>query len=466
MTERQKNLLFLLIIAALVVVSVYIFYPPADKTRLGLDLQGGLEVILEAQGDVTSDKMTQTLDIIRNRVDKLGVSEPEITQQGSNQISVALAGITNMDEATELIGKTAQLEFKKVDQVLTAEVSAGTRLPDTLPPGKQMLLQQQRDDQGNLLTGEQGEPLMSPFVVDEKPLMTGEALAGASVGYDQFSKPKVDMEFTDAGAEQFAQITGELALSGSPLAPSLMAIVLDDEVISAPSVKEQIRGKNAEITGDMTKREVDNIVLVLQTGALPVELVIIDKSEVSATLGQDSLRQGLMAGAAGMAVVMIFLIFYYRLLGLIADIALIVYGVLFFAVLTNPWYPFTLTLPGIAGIILTVGVAADANVVIFERIKEEVRQGKTLRSAVSAGYSKGFHTILDANAVIIITALIIYQVATAGVKGFALTLIIGVLISMFTAVLATRAMLGILANLRLFNNPALMGLKVRRKEEQ
>lgn len=443
----------------LVVVSVIIIYPPSEKTRLGLDLQGGLEVILEAQGDVSSEKMDQAELVVRNRVDKLGVSEPAINRQGTNQISIGLAGVKNVDEATSLIGKTALLEFKKVDDTLTLQVSGNPESAATLPPEKQLLFQTARDDKGEILRDEEGQPVREPLVVDRAPLMTGEALDNAKVGYDQFSRPKVDMTFTGDGAKKFEEVTEKLATAGAITGTiSRMAIVLDDEVQSAPTVKEKITGNSAEITGNIPLKEVQNTVLVLQTGALPVELKIVDKSEISATLGKDSLRQGLIAGAIGILVVMIFMVVYYRFLGVVADIALIIYGVLFYAALSNPWYPATLTLPGIAGMILTVGVAADANVVIFERIKEEVRLGKTIRSAVNSGYTKGFKTILDANVVTIITALIIFKVATAGVKGFALTLVIGVVISMLTAVLATRAMLALLANWRIFNNPALMGI--------
>lgn len=460
MSERRKNWLILGAIALLLALSVVIIYPPGEKTRLGLDLQGGLEIILQAEGDVTSEQMEQAENIVRNRVDKLGVSEPAINRQGNNQISVALAGVRNVDEATALIGKTALLEFKKVDLDLTQKISLGTLTPDKLPPEKQLLNYTPRDDKGNDITDEQGQPVKTPMVVDRKALMTGEALDGASVSYDQFNRPKVDMRFTSEGSKRFAEVTENLATAGAITGQTQqLAIVLDDEIESAPTVKEKITSDTAEISGNMSLDEVSNIVLVLQTGALPVELETVDKSEISATLGKDSLRQGLIAGAVGLALVMGFLVFYYRLLGIVADLALVIYGVLFYAALTNPWYPFTLTLPGIAGMILTVGVAADANVVIFERIKEEVRRGKTIRSAVSSGYSKGFKTILDANVVTLITALIIYKVATAGVRGFALTLIIGVLISMFTAILATRAMLGVLANLRIFNSPSLLGIK-------
>jgi preprotein translocase subunit SecD len=459
-------MLILGIMVILLGVSIFFIYPPGEKTKLGLDLQGGLEVILEAQGDVSSDKMDQAEMVVRNRVDKLGVSEPAISRQGEKEISVGLAGVKNVEDAMALIGKTALLEFKKVDLDSTQQLTLGTLTPDKLPADKQILYQTQRDDQGEVIRGEDGQPLRSPIVVDRQALMTGEALDSASVGYDQFSRPKVDMKFTSEGQRKFAEVTEKLATAGAITGKTAqMAIVLDDEVESAPTVKEKINSDSAEITGNIPLKEVQNVVLVLQTGALPVELKTVDKNEISATLGKDSLHQGLVAGAIGLILVMVFLLLYYRLLGVVADLALLIYGLLFYAALTNPWLTVTLTLPGIAGMILTVGVAADANVVIFERIKEEVRGGKTIRSAVNSGYTKGFKTILDANAITLITALVIFSVATAGVKGFALTLMIGVVISMFTAVLATRAMLALLADFRFFNNPTLMGIKAKKKAE-
>jgi len=467
LSDKQKNLLILGIMLVLVAISIFIIYPPSEKAKLGLDLQGGLEVILEAQGDVTSDKMDQAEMVVRNRVDKLGVSEPAINRQGTNQISVGLAGVTNVEDAMSLIGKTALLEFKKVDEDLTQQFILGTLTEDKIPANKQLLFQTSRDENGELVRGEDGQPVRTPVIVDREALMTGETLDDANIGYDQFGKPKVDMSFTSEGQKKFAEVTEKLATAGAITGKtSLMAIVLDDEVVSSPTVKEKINSSSAEITGNIPLKEVENVVLVLKTGALPVELDTVDKNEISATLGQDSLRQGLIAGLVGLVLVMLFMLVYYRILGIVADLALIIYGLLFFAALTNPWYPATLTLPGIAGMILTVGVAADANVVIFERIKEEVRAGKTIRSAVNSGYSKGFKTILDANAVTIITAGVIFSVATAGVKGFALTLMIGVVISMFTAVLATRALLALLADFRFFNNPTLMGIKPPKKEEE
>jgi len=215
LTDKQKNWLILGVMLLLVVVAAFIIYPPSEKTRLGLDLQGGLEVILEAQGDVSGDKMDQAELVVRNRVDKLGVSEPAINRQGTNQISVALAGVKNVDEATALIGKTALLEFKKVDEPLTSQVRGNPEAAATIPPDKQVLYQTLRDDKGEILRDENGQPKQDPIVVDREPLMTGEALDNAKVGYDQFSRPKVDMNFTSDGAKKFEEVTDKLATAGA-----------------------------------------------------------------------------------------------------------------------------------------------------------------------------------------------------------------------------------------------------------
>ena len=244
--------------------------------------------------------------------------------------------------------------------------------------------------------------------------------------------------------------------------PQTFAIVLDGQMESDPKVdpKENpngIQGGSAEITGNFTIQEAKDLALVLNTGALPVSLTQIMKTQVSATLGKDSLIAGLIAAAVGFAIVFGYLIVYYRFLGLIADLALLIYAVLLYGLFNA--IPVTLTLPGIAGMILTIGVAADANVVIFERIKEEVRRGKTVRTAVNTGYGRGFRTILDANVLTLLTAVVLFEFATAQPKGFAFTLILGVLVSMFTAVLATRAMLGLLSDYAFFNRPQLLGVR-------
>ena len=293
--------------------------------------------------------------------------------------------------------------------------------------------------------------------------MTGGAIKEARQAIDQFNQPNVIMEFTDEGGKQFEEITKQLAIRGALKQQSqTFAIVLDNVMESDPQVDyidnpQGISGGSAEITGDFTTQEAKDLALVLNTGALPVTLTPIEKQQVSATLGEDSLNAGLLAGAIGLGLVLIFMVVIYRFLGLVADVALIVYAIILWGVFNA--IPVTLTLPGIAGMILTIGVAADANVVVFERIKEEVRRGKSIRSAVSSGYSRGFRTILDANVLILLTALVLFYFATAQPKGFALTLIIGVLVSMFTAVLATRALLGLLGETSFFNRASFMGAR-------
>ncbi len=230
-----------------------------------------------------------------------------------------------------------------------------------------------------------------------------------------------------------------------------------DPIVDYKQNPNGIQGTSAEITGNFTIQEAKDLALVINTGALPVTLNQIESQEVSATLGKDSLHQALIAGMAGLGLILLYMLFYYRFLGLVADIALIIYGVLLWGLFNA--IPVTLTLPGIAGMILTIGVAADANVVIFERIKEEVRRGRTVRSAVNSGYARGFRTILDANVLTLLTAAVIFEFATAQPKGFAFTLILGVLVSMFTAVVATRALLGLLSDFAFFNRTAFMGVK-------
>ena len=284
------------------------------------------------------------------------------------------------------------------------------------------------------------------------------------------------MDFTDKGADKFHDVTSTLASrgrvrwtqAGSPSGQEdnyaqQFAIVLDRQIKSAPTVSFRdnpngIPGNNgAEITGIGDIQEAKDLALVLQTGALPYNFRQLEKTEISATLGKDSLAEAKKAAIGGLLVVALFLLIFYRFLGLVAVIGLGIYAVLLYAALLL--FNVTLTLPGFAGLILTIGVAADANVVIFERIKEEVRAGKSVRAGIAAGYAKGFHTIIDANVVTAITALVLFLVATAGVKGFALMLLIGTAISLVTAVFATRAMLGLLAGFRWFENPAFMGAK-------
>jgi SecD/SecF fusion protein len=293
-------------------------------------------------------------------------------------------------------------------------------------------------------------------------------LSGTRQDFDPTTgEPVVLMQFTGKGNKVFEQVTKAEAIRGQiQQSPQHFAIVLDNELRSWPQIDYNNlpnginpAGTGAQITGMASLQEAKNLALVLQTGALPVNFIPLERTDVSATLGKDSLKQARNAAIAGLILVAIFLLLLYRFLGLVAVIGLAIYGAFMYAAIVL--LGVTLTLPGFAGLILTIGVAADANVVVFERIKEEFRAGKSVRAAISAGYAKGFRTILDANVVTAITALILFAVATAGVKGFALMLLIGTVISLITAVAATRAMLGLLAGFTWFQNPRFMGASAK-----
>ena len=466
--------------AALVAASVYFILPPSEKTHLGLDLQGGVEVVYTAKtadGSAPSQaQLDQTIGIIDRRVNGLGVTESQVKKQGADQISVALPGVKDPEKALALIGKTAQLEFYE-DYDTTRIVSGATSRADAIKqakaagvPSKDLQRFQAGDNNtdGYALVaaapGAAGNQTELWFVYKRPPAMTGDAIVSAKQSYDRNGKPNVEFTLNDAGAKTFQKITKKLYDEGlfAGVAQTF-AIVLDNRMESDPridytdsSLADGIAGGKAEITGDFTVQEAKDLALVLNTGALPVVLEATYQQQVSATLGKDSLRAGLYAGLAGLVLVLVFMIAVYRFLGVIADLALIVYGVLLWGLYNA--IPVTLTLPGIAGVILTIGVAADANVIIFERIKEEVRRGKTVRSAVSSGYARGIVTILDANVLTVLTALVLFLSATQQIKGFALTLMIGVGVSMVTAVLATRALLAVLAEFSIFNRPAFMGV--------
>jgi preprotein translocase subunit SecD len=462
LSKLKRDAGILVFVAILLGIAVWQAFP-LSKTNLGLDLQGGLSVVLEAQKNAKSDPskagaMDQAVKIIQNRVNKLGVAEPEIQRQGQNQISVQLPGIQNPEQALQVIGKTAVLEFYDVKQFGTAYSSeadalkaAGAASADKLASGQTLV--QWPDKNG---TGKDAW-----YIVKTAPLLTGSDLDAGSAkqDYDQFGKPKVNMGFTSDGGKKFASVTKKMAdttqITGET---QYLAIVLDGQLQSAPTVKEEISGGNAEITGSFTLQEARNLALVLQTGALPVELLPVSQNQIGATLGKAALNQALLAGAIGLLLVLIFMIGYYRLLGLVADVALIIYGVLFIGILNG--IHVTMTLPGIAGMVLTLGMAVDANVLIFARMRDEVANGKSLGTATDAGFRKAFRAIFDCNVTTILTAVILFWAASGSIKGFALTLGIGVALSMFTAVVVTRSMLALLSGWKPFRNRRLLGLHV------
>ena len=554
MASRRSHLILVgLLLVALVGVALLAVpgSPFKRDLRKGLDLQGGLEIVLEAQPPkghkLTPEDLDRSVDIMRNRVDKLGVSEPEIRKQDPNQIVIELAGVHNVGEAAALIGKTAQLELydletslvgpslgaggvpipnpRLYDLLTRVQAKAGKGEPSALylfdtkkkkriagpastqadlakdpkvlalpgakgafpPPGTKVL----KVPAGNVVItcsattsvvcpGLQTNPIkgrtyyylfehkLGENVPEDKrvPQLTGQhlKLSGTRQDFDPTSgQPIVTMQFTKKGNKIFHDVTRQEAIRGRiNRNPQHFAIVLDNEIRSFPYIDYEKNpdgidpsGNGAQITGMAGLREAKNLALVLQTGALPVNFATVERTDVSATLGSDSLRQARDAAIVGLLLVALFLLIVYRFLGVVAVAGLAIYAALLYAAILV--FNVTLTLPGFAGLVLTIGVAADANIVIFERIKEEARAGKSVRAAVTAGYAKGFHTIIDANVVTCITALVLFAVATAGVKGFALMLLIGTLISLVTAVAATRAMLGLLAGFKWFDNPSFMG---------
>jgi preprotein translocase subunit SecD len=386
--------------------------------------EGGIwkvQLVLDSKeaDDSKRKAIDQALEIIRNRVDQFGVSEPEITRQGTDQILVQLPGIRDPERAVNLIGKTALLEFKLVDD----EGNVEEALRGNIPPGDIILYQRSVDPQT-------GAVRKIPYLLKEKTLMTGDVIRDARVAIDQqFHEPYVTMEFNEIGAKLFEQITGANV-------KKRLAIILDNNVYSAPVIQERIAGGRAQITGRFDMKEAGDLAIVLRAGALPAPVKIVEQRTVGPSLGQDSIHRGIISTLISAALVVLFMVFYYRFSGVIADVALVLNIVLTLAALAL--LHATLTLPGIAGLVLTVGMAVDANILIDERIKEELRLGKTVRAAVDQGYHRAFTAIFDSHITALISGLILYQFGTGPVKGFAVTLSIGILANLFTAVFVTR----------------------------
>ena len=374
----------------------------------------------EEENRIEQNAVSQGLETIRNRVDQFGVSEPTIQAQGERRILVQLPGIKDADRAIKLIGKTARLDFKLVDE----SVSPQTALNGAIPEGDEILYKREENV-------ETGEVTKTPFLVKKRTVLTGETLSGAEVRYDSdFNEPYVAITFNSIGAMIFQEVTRANV-------KKRLAIVLDDNVYSAPVIQEEIAGGRAQITGQFTTEEARDLAIVLRAGALPAPVVILENRTVGPSLGKDSIEQGVRSILLGGLLVIIFIAIYYKLSGLVAVTALMLNLVLLLGALA--YFGAALTLPGIAGMLLTVGMAIDANVLIFERIREEVRVGKTVRAAIDAGYAKALSTIVDANITTFIAAVVLFQFGTGPIKGFAITLCIGIAASMFTAVFVSRA---------------------------
>ena len=362
----------------------------------------------------------QALETIRNRIDQFGVSEPDIRRQGDDQLLLQLPGVKDRQRAKELIGRTALLEFRLVDD----SQDVNTALQGEVPAGSEILYEINRDPHTN-------RTLKTPFLIKKRAVLTGEYLTDARVQIDsKYNDPYVSIDFDKKGAQVFERVTGENV-------KKRLAIVLDGTVYSAPVIQERISGGKARITGSFTTEEARDLAIVLRSGALPAPLILEEERSVGPSLGAESIRNGMISMIIGGLLVIAFMPIYYRKAGLIADAALMVNILLIAGGLAA--FQATLTLPGIAGIILTIGMAVDANVLIFERIREELALGKPPRAAVDAGYDRATLTIMDANITTLIAALVLFQFGTGPVKGFAVTLSLGVVASLFTALILTRA---------------------------
>jgi len=384
---------------------------------------GGQAITLKIKDKRAIDlkKLTveHSLETIRNRVDQFGVAEPEIIPEGDNRILIQLPGVKDPERAKNLIGKTALLEFKIVDE----ENSLDEALRGNIPEGD-VIAYGTREDKSS---GQRGQV---PYLLKNRTLLTGASLETAKVQIsDRFGEPHVSIKFNAQGAADFDRITNENVRKR-------MAIVLDGVVHSAPVIQERISGGQAQITGSFTMDEARDLAIVLRAGALPAPVNILEERTVGPSLGSDSIQQGILATIIGSLLVILFMVVYYRLSGAVADIALIINIFLILAVLAA--FRATLTLPGIAGMLLTVGVAVDANILIFERIREELRTGKTPRLSLDTGYDRAFITIIDTHISGILAALVLMYFGTGPIKGFAVTTIIGLLASLFTAIFVTR----------------------------
>ncbi|MBP2649533.1 MAG: preprotein translocase subunit SecD [Firmicutes bacterium] len=391
------------LIPVVVILGIFGFYvsPLAYSIKQGLDLQGGTHVVMEAvdtpEAKVDNEAMQRAVQIMERRVNGLGLTEPLIQRQGDRRIIIELPGIKDPEGAIAIIGKTALLEFK--------------------------------DEAGNTV-------------------MNGNDLTDAKESYDQNHQAVVGITFSSEGATKFADLTAKNV-------GKRIAIVLDNQILTNPTVQEAIPSGKAQITGNRSLEEAHNLAILLKSGSLPVKLNIVETRTVGPTLGQDSKEKSEVAFAISIVAILVFMLLFYRLSGLVANIALVLFVLLLLFCLKM--LNATLTLPGIAGIILTMGMAVDANVLIFERFKEEYRNGKTLRAAMDAGFSRAFNTIFDSNITTLFAAVVLFFFGSGTLKGFAINLGLGIILSMFTAITATRYLLKALMNTNIFKNGKFFG---------
>lgn len=400
------------LIIALAIIGGFCVYisPLSNSIKQGLDLQGGTHVVLQAvdtpELKVDDDAVNRSVKIIERRVNELGLTEPVIQRQGKDRIIVELPGVKDPEKAIAMLGRTAMLQFK--------------------------------DESG-------------------KVVLTGSDLKDAKAQVSQGNQAVVGLEFSDEGGKKFADLTARNV-------GKKIAIELDGEVLTAPVVQEAITGGHAQISGSRNVEEAEHLAILLRSGSLPVKIEVLENRTVGPTLGQDSKDKSIKAFSIGIVGVFVFMLLFYRLAGVVADIALLLYVMLLLLVMR--YLGATLTLPGIAGIILSVGMAVDANVLIFERFKEEVKRGKTLRSAMDSGFSRAIVTILDSNLTTIMAAAVLFYLGTGPIKGFAVTLALGTLLSMFTAVTVTKFLMRFLIYSNITKSPFLFGARAPKADKE
>ena len=374
---------------------------------------------------IRTHAMTQAIEVIRNRIDQFGVSEPVIERQGKDRILIQLPGVTDPERAMALIGKTARLGFNLLDDNSDPARYKDGKTP--LPADEEILY-------GTASAGSSSSRIA--YLVKSRPLMNGDLISDARVAFGQFNEPYVSLTFNGSGAKLFDQITKDHV-------KQRLAIVLDRTIYSAPVIQEEISGGQAQITGSFSMKEAKDLAIVLRSGALPAPVRILQNVTVGPSLGKDSIRAGLRATLIALALVLVFMAVYYRLSGVVADFALALNMLFLMGALAA--LHATLTLPGIAGIILTVGMGVDSNVLIFERIREEIRTGKPVRSSIDSGYDKALLTIVDSHVTTLITAMILFIFGTGPIKGFAVTLTVGIAINLFTSLVGTRIVFDLLS---------------------
>jgi preprotein translocase subunit SecD len=443
--EKQRIFIILIIILVVTAIVTLLNLP----LQLGLDLKGGSQLTLQLQTtpevpEISPDKLEGVRTVISNRVNGLGVSEAIVQNVGNDRILVQLPGVSDPQEAERVLGGTAQLDFRTEtdNPEIQAQVQVKQQELAELTFQEQLLEGEEKEAQKAKITAKEAELNQFNQQLFEKSELNGEKLRKANYQpTQQGNNWEVVLEFNDEGGRLFAELTKKVAGTGRTL-----GIFLDNNLISAPTVSAEyaqtgILGGRATISGGVgfTLEQARELALQLEGGALPVPVKIVENRTVGATLGQDSIRRSIYAGLAGLVLVLIFMVIYYRLPGAIADIALVIYTLLTLACFSLAGV--TLTLPGIAGFILSIGMAVDANVLIFERTREELRAGKSLYRSVESGFYRAFSSILDSNVTTLIACAALFWLGSGLVKGFALTLAIGVLVSMFTALTCSRTLL-------------------------